>query len=124
MKFFRCSKCGNLVAMVEDSGVPMICCGEPMTLLEAGVSDGAAEKHVPALTVNDNEIHAQIGDVLHPATEEHHIDFICLETNKGFHLKYITVGADPITNFTLSDDETPIAVYEYCNLHGLWVKNI
>ena len=124
MKFYRCNKCGNFSAMVESSGAPMICCGEPMALLEAGTSDGAVEKHVPAVSVNSSGIHAQIGEVMHPATEEHHITFVCLETNKGFNLKYIPALAEPVMDFAVADDETPLAVYEYCNLHGLWKKDL
>jgi Desulfoferrodoxin len=124
MKFYRCKKCGNFSAMVESSGAPMICCGEPMELLEAGTSDGAVEKHVPAVTANGKEIHVQVGEVMHPATEEHHITFVCLETNNGFQVKYIPSLEEPVATFAITDGEVPVAVYEYCNLHGLWKKEI
>ena len=29
-KFLRCKHCGNIVAVVKESGVPVMCCGENM----------------------------------------------------------------------------------------------
>ena len=30
-KFYICKHCGNIIAKVKDTGVPVICCGEPMS---------------------------------------------------------------------------------------------
>lgn len=120
VEFRRCKHCGNFVSMVEISGIEIICCGEPMEILEAGVTDGAHEKHVPEVHVTSNVARVQIGSTLHPMSEAHHITFIGLETNNGFHRAYLEVGQEPIASFALLDDEKVIAAYEYCNLHGLW----
>ena len=119
LKFYRCTHCGNIVQMVNDSGVVPFCCGEAMTLLVANTSDGAGEKHVPAVTVEENLVKVQVGEVIHPMLPEHHIEWIYLQTENGGQLKYLPVNGAPVAEFTLHED-TLIAVYEYCNLHGLW----
>ena len=118
-KFLRCRHCGNFVGLVNNGGAPMICCGEPMKELIPNTTDGAGEKHVPMVTVDGNKVTVQIGSVMHPSLPEHHIEFIYLETENGGQRKNISVGADPIAEFVLADDKL-VAVYEYCNLHGLW----
>ena len=47
VRYYICKHCGNIVEKVKDKGVPVICCGEPMQELKAGVTDAAVEKHVP-----------------------------------------------------------------------------
>ena len=42
-KFYVCERCGNIVAMVKPSGVPVVCCGQPMKELVPGTTDAAAE---------------------------------------------------------------------------------
>lgn len=119
-RFFICKHCGNMITMVKDSGVPVICCGETMTELKANTSDGAKEKHVPVVEKDGSKITATVGSVAHPMLEEHHIAWIYLLTDLGGQIKYLKVGGEPKAYFALSEAETPLAVYEYCNLHGLW----
>ena len=59
--FYRCSHCGNVVAKVIDQGVPLVCCGEPMKALKPGTSDGAVEKHLPVVQVENGAVHVQVG---------------------------------------------------------------
>lgn len=122
-KFYRCNHCGNISLMVDDSGVNPVCCGDPMELLVPNTSDGAGEKHVPYVTADNNLVHVQIGEVIHPMLPEHHIEWIYLETEAGGQLKYLPVDGQPIAEFTLHNDKL-LAVYEYCNLHGLWKYNM
>ena len=124
LKLFKCMHCGNLIEMVEDHGVPVICCGEPMKLLRAGETDGAAEKHVPVVKTEDGKIVANVGAVTHPMTEEHHIAFLILVTDKGVYRRDLPHTGAPEAVFCVADDETPEAVYEYCNLHGLWMTKL
>ena len=123
VNFYICEHCGNLVTKIHDSGVSMVCCGKKMTKLEAGVVEASREKHIPVISVSDDKVAINVGSVEHPMSEEHSILWVYLETNKGGHLKYLEVGAPPITTFALSDEE-PVAVYAYCNLHGLWKADI
>lgn len=124
MKFYRCEHCGNIIIKLHDSGVPVVCCGQPMKELVPGATDGAYEKHVPAVMVNGNSVKVQIGEVEHPMVEAHFIQFIVLETANGYQIKNLKAGDAPVAEFTVAADDKAVAVYEYCNLHGLWVKEI
>ncbi len=120
MKIYICETCGNIAVKLTDSGVPMVCCGKPMQLLEAGVKDAAVEKHVPAVTAEGSVIRAAVGSVAHPMTEEHHIAWVLLETENGFQVRHLKPGQAPEAAFVLAEGEKAAAVYAYCNLHGLW----
>ncbi len=122
-KFFICRHCGNLVEMVHDAGVPMICCGEKMEELIPNTSEGAGEKHLPVVTVKDNTVNVNIGEVNHPMLQEHFIEWIYLETENGTQCKYLKPGEAPEVTFCLCDDK-PVAAYAYCNIHGLWMTEI
>lgn len=120
VKLYKCAHCGNIVEMVEDKGVPVVCCGEAMTLLEANTTDAATEKHVPVVEIDGNKVIVKVGSVEHPMMEEHHIAFIMLETNQGIHRKNLNHTGKPEAAFILADGEKAVAAYEYCNLHGFW----
>ena len=124
MKFYRCEHCGNIVIKLNDSGVPVMCCGQPMKELVPGATDGAFEKHVPAVTVDGSIVKVQIGEVEHPMMEEHYIQFIVLETAGGYQIKNLKAGDKPVAEFNVAAGDKAVAVYEYCNLHGLWVKEL
>lgn len=118
-KFFICEHCGNIVGIIHNAGVPLMCCGQKMTELKAGAIDASLEKHVPVAKIEGNTVKVEIGSVLHPMTEEHNISWVYLLTDKGGQRKCLEVGKDPAVTFALYD-EKPISVYAYCNLHGLW----
>lgn len=120
MKFFVCEKCGNLVEMVKESGAPMMCCGQPMKELVPGTSDGAADKHVPVFTIEGNKITVTVGSTEHPMVDVHYIEWIAIETAKGVQRKVLKPEEKPSAQFVLTDDDSLVAVYAYCNLHGLW----
>ncbi len=120
MKFYRCKHCGNIIAMVNDSGVRVKCCGEEMMELIPGEVDAALEKHVPVFEKNGNILTVRVGSVTHPMLEEHYIQWIAIRTNKGNQRKRLNPGDEPKAEFALLDGEEVLEVYEYCNLHGLW----
>ena len=122
-KFYICEKCGNLVGMINNSGVTPHCCGQKMTVLEAGTVEASREKHIPVVEVNGNTVTVTVGSVEHPMVEEHSILWVYLETDKGGQRKALEVGKVPSVTFALAD-EKPIAAYAYCNLHGLWKTDI
>ena len=122
-KFYVCEHCGNLVGMINDSGVPMMCCGQKMTKLQAGVVEASHEKHIPVVKVDGNLVTVTVGSVEHPMTEEHSITWIYLQTDKGSQRKHIKPGEKPEATFALNG-EKPVAEYAYCNLHGLWKTEI
>ncbi len=123
-KFFRCEICGNLVGMIHASGVPMVCCGQPMTELTANTTDAAVEKHVPVVTVEGNRVVVEIGEVAHPMLPEHYIQWIYLKTEMGGQRKELKPGDTPCAEFLLAEGDKVLTVFEYCNLHGLWKKEL
>jgi superoxide reductase len=122
-KFYVCERCGNLVGMINASGVLMKCCGQNMTALEPGTVEASHEKHIPVVSVDGNTVTVTVGSVEHPMVAEHSILWIYLETTKGGHRKCLEIGKAPVVTFALSDEE-PKAAYAYCNLHGLWKAEI
>ena len=120
MKFYRCEICGNIITKLHDSGVPVVCCGKPMTELIPGAVDAAQEKHVPAVTVSGNKVTVQVGEVEHPMLDEHYIEWVALQTKTGNQRKSLKPGDKPEVCFSICDGDEVVAVYEYCNLHGLW----
>ncbi len=124
LKFYICETCKNIITKIVDSKVPVVCCGKPMKELVPGAVDGALEKHVPAVTIEGNTVKVQIGEVIHPMLAEHYIQFIALETKNGVQIKNLKAGEESKAEFILADGDEAVAVYEYCNLHGLWVKKI
>jgi desulfoferrodoxin len=122
-KFYICEHCGNIIEKHFDSGVRVVCCGEKMKQLEAGVTEASREKHIPVVECDGKVVRVTVGSVLHPMTAEHSILWVTLETDKGVHRKNLSVDGAPEVIFTLAD-EKPVAVYAYCNLHGLWKKEI
>ncbi len=123
VKFFICRHCGNLVGMIHDSGVPLHCCGEEMEELIPNTVEASGEKHIPMVTVEDGAVNVNVGSVDHPMVEEHFIEWVYLQSNQGGQRRVLTPGEEPNVTFSLGDD-TPIAVYAYCNLHGLWKTEI
>ncbi len=123
IRFYICKHCGNLIGMIHSSGVPIICCGEPMSELIPGSVDASKEKHVPVISVSGNTVTVNIGAVPHPMTEEHLIQWVYLQTEHGGQRKCLNPGDEPKVTFVLDGDK-PLAAYAYCNLHGLWMAEI
>jgi len=122
-KFFICKHCGNIAGKLKDSGVPLVCCGENMHELIPGEVEAATEKHIPKVTVQGSKVTAEVGEVPHPMAEEHFIEWIYMETENGGQRKILKPGDEPKAVFALEDDKA-VAVYAYCNLHGLWKKDL
>ncbi len=124
VKFYHCERCGNVAVKPFDSSVPLVCCGETMNELVENTEDAATEKHVPEVTVDGGQVHVEVGSVLHPMVEEHFITFICLVSEKTYQFAPLKAGDEPKADFALSENDAPLKVYEYCNLHGLWVSEL
>lgn len=124
MKFYICEHCGNIITFMKNAGVPVMCCGQKMKELIPGTSDGAVEKHVPAVSVEGQKVVVKVGEAEHPMLEAHYIQWIALETESGVQIKNLKPGEKPEAVFLLPEGEKAVAAYEYCNLHGLWKKEI
>lgn len=118
-KFYRCLHCGNIVEMVQDAGVNPVCCGQKMELLAPNTLEASNEKHIPVVTVDQDKVQVKVGSAEHPMVENHFIQWIQLNTDKGSQRIYLKPGQAPEALFCLGGQK-PKAVYSYCNLHGLW----
>lgn len=123
IKFVKCKHCGNVVEFINDSGVPMMCCGERMEELKANTTDAAQEKHVPVATLDGNTLHVEVGSVLHPMTKEHLIQQIIVVNGRRIDKVVLDDMVPPIADFTVNPNKE-IEVYAYCNLHGLWKVSV
>ena len=119
-KFYLCKRCGNLVGLVDNAGVPMTCCGEEMTELKPNTVDAAHEKHLPVVKVAGGEVSVEIGSVAHPMLPEHHIAWVYAQTEQGGQRKNLNVAGEPKVRFAMTGGDRAVAVFAYCNLHGLW----
>ena len=118
-KFYICPHCGNIVEMVHDAGVKPFCCGQKMNELIPNTVDASGEKHIPAVKVGEGVVEVNVGSVDHPMVDVHWIEWVQLVTDKGSYRKWLNPGEAPNVKF-LRSEEKPVAVYAYCNLHGLW----
>lgn len=118
LKVYQCEKCKKTILTKEELKL------EGWVELVAGSTDAALEKHVPVVTKKCKTVKVDVGSVAHPMTEEHLIEWVALETEKGYQVKYLSANEEPVCAFSLSDGDKAVAVYAFCNLHGLWTTNI
>ena len=123
VKYYICPHCGNIVEMIHDAGVNPVCCGQKMKELVPGSVDASAEKHVPEVKVAEGIVEVNVGAVDHPMVDVHWIEWVQLVSDKGSYRKWLNPGEAPNVKFLL-EGEKPLAVYAYCNLHGLWKKEL
>ena len=119
-QIYKCPICGNIVEIVGKAGGTLVCCGKPMLLLEENSVNAAVEKHVPVVEQNGKEVFVKVGEVPHPMTEEHYIQWIEVITENKTYKKFLKPNEKPEATFII--DEVIVSVREYCNLHGLWKK--
>ena len=105
IKFYKCEHCGNIITVVKNSGVPVMCCGQKMTEIVPGTTDAAVEKHVPAYEVKDGKVAVTVGSVEHPMLDAHYIEWVALQTNQGVQRKELKPGQEPKVCFALCDGE-------------------
>ncbi|MCL2498743.1 MAG: desulfoferrodoxin [Defluviitaleaceae bacterium] len=131
-KFYKCGHCGNLMGLIKDKGVPMMCCGEKMAELVPNTVEASAEKHLPVVSSETGTcdcgrecicLDVKVGSATHPMDDGHHISFVYVETERGGQRKCLKAGEEPRLPFCVTGDK-PVAVYAYCNLHGLWKTEI
>ena len=124
MKFYMSENYANIITKLTSNGAPMMVDGKELTLIQPGAIDAAVEKHVPAVSVEGNLIHVNVGEVNHPMTEEHYIPWVVLETSHGAQVRWLQPTDAPSVSFLLAEGEDAKVVYAYCNLHGLWQKEL
>ena len=118
-KFLLCRHCGNLVGVLADAGQPLFCCGEEMQELKANTAEASVEKHLPVVKSEGGKVSVSVGSVAHPMSDAHHIAWVYLLTQKGGQRKCLGIDGPAEAEFLLLADQA-VAVFAYCNLHGLW----
>jgi len=116
---YKCEKCGNIVEVLHRGAPSLVCCGEPMKLLEEHSADSSVEKHVPVVETTDAGVKVKVGSVPHPMAEEHFIEWIQVISGNREYKTFLKPGGEPEAEFPVSRDEIT-AVREYCSVHGLW----
>lgn len=122
-KFYICPHCRNIAQMVYDTDIPLYCCGDKMNELIPGAVEASKEKHIPAVQVTGDMVQVNVGSVDHPMESVHYIEWVQLDTDKGSYRRFLQAGDAPQVSFRLSGEVTQ-TVYAYCNLHGLWKKDL
>ena len=121
---YICPICGNMIFMLKNSGVIPICCNKPMTEVIANTSDGATEKHIPVVSRNGRHVKVHVGEVLHPMIKTHYIEGVAVLTNHGIYYRSFEPDDIPTVDFEIDHNEKVLAAYAYCNLHGLWRRDL
>ena len=122
-KFAICRHCGNIIEMVHDAKVPVFCCGQKMEVLVPNTVEASGEKHIPVVSVEGSKVIVNVGSVDHPMVAEHFIEWVYVETENGGYRKELHPDSAPHVEFELGSDKA-VAVYAYCNLHGLWKTDL
>jgi len=119
---YKCEICGNIIEVLHEASGELVCCGQPMKLIEAKTQDPEkGEKHVPVIeNPEENKILIKVGTVPHPMTDEHYIEWIEKDINGKICRKHLKPGEEPEAEFCLKDPDAKVVAKEYCNLHGLW----
>ena len=119
-EMYHCPICGNLVEVVNEAKGTLVCCGQPMNLLEGNTIEASLEKHVPVIEKVAGGYKVTVGSIEHPMLPEHFIQWIELHTPSSVLRKELNPGMKPEALF-LTDEEALYAL-AFCNLHGLWKK--
>lgn len=118
-KIYKCDKCNNIIMMIKDKDIPIICCGQQMRELVPTVNDSAKDKHLSEIEFIKNTLKVKISKERYPETEQHNIDWVYVETTDGAQLKYFKKDKEPELDFALTNGDHPVKIYAYCNKHGL-----
>ncbi len=118
LQIYKCTKCGNMVEVLNAGGGTLVCCGESMQYLEEQTADAATEKHVPVIEKTEAGIKVTVGSVPHPMQEEHYIEWIELLADGKAYRQFLSPGAAPEALFDVKADV--VSAREHCNVHGLW----
>jgi superoxide reductase len=115
---YKCEICGNIVEVLHEGIGELVCCGQPMKLLQEKTADEGKEKHVPVIEKNEEGVTIKVGSVPHPMEEKHYIEWIEIITDKGSSRKYLKPGEKPEKSFPVKAENIKARIY--CNIHGLW----
>jgi len=118
LQIYKCAVCGNIVEVLHGGAGELVCCGQPMGLLDEKTADATTEKHVPVIEKVDGGYKVKVGSVPHPMEEKHYIEWIELLADGGAYRQFLEPGMPPEAIFNVKADS--VSAREYCNVHGLW----
>jgi len=118
LQIYKCEICGNIVEILHQGAGELVCCDQPMKLLEEQTEEQGKEKHVPVVEKKDKGIKVKIGSVPHPMEEKHYIEWVAVHTDKGIFRKFLKPKEKPEADFEIT--EKILKAREYCNVHALW----
>ena len=118
LEVYKCEKCGIIVEVCHPGGGTLVCCGDPMELLEEQTADFTTEKHVPVIDKTENGYKVVVGSTPHPMEEEHYIQWIELHADGKVLIQVLKPGDAPEAEFCI--DAEQVTAREHCNMHGLW----
>lgn len=104
--------------VLHDGAGQLVCCGQPMQLLEANTVDAAQEKHVPVIEKTEKGVKVKVGSVPHPMEKKYYIEWIEIIADGRVYKKFLKPGDKPEAEFCVQAEK--IQAREYCNLHSLW----
>jgi len=120
LQVYRCNVCGNIVMVLHPGAGTLVCCNQPMQLLEEKTEDVGKEKHVPLIEKMGEIVKIRVGSIQHPMEEKHYIEWIELKTDDEISIKFLKPGDRPEAEFRTTSEK--LSAREYCNIHGLWKK--
>lgn len=124
-RFYHCAHCGKIIGVIEDTDVPVFCCGEAMQPMTAKDSNDCPDKKLPYVRTRDHHVSVFVGPAKHgPLEDDDHVGWVYVETNQGGHRKNLCPENRPEVSFVLSDEERARRVFAYCNKHGLWKADL
>jgi superoxide reductase len=118
LQIYKCEVCGNMVEIIHEGAGELVCCDQPMKLMEENTTDAALEKHVPVIEKTEDGIKVKVGSVPHPMQEEHYIEWIELIADGRAYRQFLSPSEEPEAVFSI--EAQSVTAREYCNLHGLW----
>lgn len=117
-QIYRCPVCGNIVEVLHAGVGELVCCGQPMVLMNSKSQDEGQEKHLPVIEKSENQITVKVGSIPHPMEEAHYIEWIEITADNQVYKKFLNPGDVPEAVFNLT--ATTVSARIYCNVHGLW----
>ncbi len=122
LKIYKCKVCGNIVEVLHAGTGELVCCGEPMEMLQEKTQDVGKEKHVPVIEKSESGIKVKVGSVPHPMEEKHYIEWIEIIGDGKVFRRFLNPGDKPETDFETKAEK--VEAREYCNIHGLWKSEV
>jgi superoxide reductase len=112
-QIWKCNVCGNIIEVLHEGADALVCCGQPMNLMDAKTEEEGNEKHKPVIEGRK----VKVGSVPHPMEKAHFIEWIEATSAKGDVSKvFLKSGLAPEAEFGFE----PVNTRAYCNVHGLW----